>query len=82
MLQGTLADIKDQLCLGLGIHRRDRFKVATLKLLQFVSLCLSLRGLWLADRGRSLRRLHWPNRHGVLLRGFQGEAGFQGDYEA
>jgi len=47
MLPGTLADIKNQLWLGLGIHSRDRFKVAALKLLQPVSLCLSLRSLWL-----------------------------------
>ncbi len=82
MLSGTLVDIKDQLRLGFGTPRRDRFKVAALKLLQPVPLCLGLRSLWLPDRGGSLKRLHRPNRHGVWLRGYEGEAGFQGDSEA
>jgi len=82
MLPGTLADIKNQLWLGLGIHCRDRFKAAALKLPQPVSLCLSLGGLWVPDRGVSLRRLPWPNRNGVWLHGFQGEAGVQGDFDA
>ena len=82
MLWGTLADIKDQLRFGFGTPCRDRFKVAALKLFQPVPLRLGLRGLWFLDQGGSLRRLHWPNRYGVGLRGPQGEGGFQGDSEA
>jgi hypothetical protein len=82
MLWETLVDIKDQLRLGVGTPCRDRFKVATLKLLQPTPLCLGLRSLWLPDQGGSLKRLHRPNRYGVWLRGLEGESGFQGDSES
>jgi len=62
MLWETLVDIKDELRLRFGTLCRDRFKVATLKLLQPAPLCLSLMSQWLVDRGKTVRRLHWPNR--------------------
>ena len=82
MLWKTLVEIKDQLRVGFGTPCRDQFKVAALKLLQPAPLCLGLMSLWLPDRGGSLKRLHVPNRYGVWLRGFEGEAGIQGDSES
>jgi hypothetical protein len=40
-------------------------------------LCLGPRGLWLPDRGGSLKRLHRPNRYEVWLLGFEGKPGFK-----
>jgi hypothetical protein len=62
MLWGTLVDIKDQLRLGFGTPCRDRLKVAALKFLQPVPLCLGIGSQCFPDRGGSLRRFHWPNR--------------------
>ncbi len=81
MLRRTLVDTKDQLEGGFETLCRDRYKVATLKFLQPVPLCFGLRSFGLFKWGRSLKRLHWPNRKGVWLRGLDGKAGFQVDPE-
>ncbi len=81
MLRRTLVDTKDQLEGGFEALCRDRSKVATLKFLQPVPLCFVLRSFGLFNRGGSLKRLRWPNRKGVWLRGLDGKAGFQVDTE-